>query len=89
MSFIAQTITSALKSAAQPSPLLAKPPAREKKTAAEIAADYERSHKMRKEREEAYWEMMFEQERLLDSGRSTKEGFEKATMEWLRKHLAP
>lgn len=89
MSFIAQTITSTLKSAAQPPPLLAKLPARERETAAKVAADYKRRHKMRKEREEAYWEMMFEQERLLDIGRSTKEDFEKATMEWLRKHPAP
>lgn len=44
---------------------------------------------MRKAREEAYWKMMFEQERLLDAGKSTKEEFERATMEWLRKHPAP
>lgn len=89
MSFIAKTITSALKTAAQPSPLLARPPAREKETAAEVAADYVRMHKMRKERDKAYWEMMFEQDRLLETGRSTKEGFDKATTEWLRKYPAP
>jgi hypothetical protein len=89
MSFIAQTITSALRTAAQPSPLLAKPPEREKETAAEVAADYARRHKMRKERKEAYWEMMFEQGRMLETGRSTKEGFENATIEWMRKYPAP
>jgi hypothetical protein len=89
MSIIAQTITSVLKLAAQPSPLLARPPVREKETAAEVAADYARKHKMRKERDEAYWEMMFEQDRLLGTGMSTKEGFEKATIEWLRKYPAP
>jgi hypothetical protein len=89
MSIIAQTITSVLKLAAQPSPLLARPPVREKETAAEVAADYARKHKMRKERDEAYWEMMFEQDQLLGTGMSTKEGFEKATIEWLRKYPAP
>jgi len=89
MSFIAQTITSALKTAVQPSPLLARPPAREKETAAEVAADYARRHKMRKERDEEYWKMVFQQDRLLETGRSTKEGFEKATIEWMRKYPAP
>jgi hypothetical protein len=89
MSFIAQTITSALRSATQPSPLLATLPPREKESAAEVAADYARKHRMRRERDDAYWRMMFEQERLLRAGRSTKEGFEKATMEWLRKYPAP
>ena len=89
MSFLAQTITSALKSAAQPSPLLARPPTRETETAAEVAADYTRRHQMRRERDEAYWEMMFVQDRLLGTGRYTKEGFEKATIEWLRKYPAP
>ncbi|KAF3040740.1 hypothetical protein E8E12_008460 [Didymella heteroderae] len=69
MSFIAQTVTSALKSAAQPSPLLATLPARKEETAAEVAADYARKHRMRKERDEAYWEMMFAQEWLLETGR--------------------
>lgn len=89
MSFIAQTITSALKDAAQPSLLLARPPVREIETAAEVAADYARRYQMRKERDEAYWEMMFEQERLLAADRSTREGFERATTEWLKKYPAP
>lgn len=88
MSLITKTIAAVLE-ATRPSPLLATSPCREKETAAEVAADYTRKHQMRKARDEAYWEMMFEQERLLKQGKSTKEGFEKATMEWLRKYPAP
>lgn len=88
MSLITRTIAAALE-ATRPSPLLATPPSRKKETAAEVAADYTRKHQMRKARDEAYWEMMFEQERLLKQGKSTKEGFEKATMEWLQKYPAP
>lgn len=90
MSSLAQTLTAALKAAVvQPSPVLARPAARGHETAAEVAGDYARRHRMRAERDAAYWAMMYEQERLLETGRGTREGLERATMEWLRKYPAP
>lgn len=89
MAFIAKTITATFKSAIQPAPLLATTPPRKKETASEVAADYAKRSSMRKARDTAYWEMVFEQQRLLETGESTREGFEKATMEWMRKYPAP
>ena len=85
MSFIAKSIAAAL-TLATTRPAAPSAPV---ETAQDVAEDIAQRQKMRREREKAYHEMIEEQCRRKKSGEWSREEFERATVEWLKKYPAP